>query len=70
MNLETGCLMIDSIDLEVLKEDFDKGITIRDTFEKLLLSSGIAIDDIYEIQALAPDLIPYEELILSILELF
>ena len=69
MRLEKGCLMIEPMDLELIQGDVDKGITVKEAFEKQVFLLGISINDIHEIQAFAHNLIPYEELILSIVEL-
>lgn len=70
MKFEKGCLIIEPVDLELIQGDVKKGIPIKKAFEDRIFSLKVSMDDIYEIQASANNLTPYEELILSIMELF
>lgn len=69
MILENGCLILEYMDLEKMAIDVDNGILVEETFSNLLHISGIGMNDIMEIQANAPDLVPFEDLILSIITL-
>ena len=69
MRLEQGCLKMEPLDLDMILSDINVGLGVKEAFEKQVTLSDINIMNIYDIQAFAKDLAPYEKLILSILQL-
>lgn len=70
MRLEQGCLKMEPLDLDMILSDINVGLCVKEAFEKQVRLSGINIMNIYDIQAFAKDLSPYEKVIMSILQFF
>jgi hypothetical protein len=62
--------MLEPSDLDIMQFDINNGFSLKEVFDKRLYLSGIDKDNICEIQATAINLVPYENLIFSIIELF
>ena len=70
MRLEQECLKMEPSDLDMILCDINVGLSVKEAFEKQVGLSGINIMKVYDVQAFAKDLAPYEQVILSILQLF
>jgi hypothetical protein len=69
MRLEDKCLMLEPDDLERIKIDVDNGVHLKEAFELQLHLADINKGDVFDVQAFAKDLAPYEKLIFLILDL-
>lgn len=70
MRTENGCLILEPFDLEQIEDYVNKGLSVKEAFESYIFLAGIKPNDIFEIQAFAKNLTPYEHLIFSIIQLF
>ncbi|KUO52349.1 MAG: hypothetical protein APF76_04760 [Desulfitibacter sp. BRH_c19] len=66
---ENRCLMLFPDDLVQLKKEVKQDVDLMVLLEKQFQLLGITVNDIDEIQAFSNNLVPYEKLILSMIEL-
>lgn len=70
MTLDNGCLLLEPIDMEMILSEVNNGFQLKDVFHNQLFCAGIDKADIFEIEAIAENLSPYENLIYQIIKLF